>query len=176
MYKNFNQYNSYEGKLYNKILLLSRNKLFYTKFGLNDTFQNRIILIFFHISFLFIKSNQKSMNKLYKKFYQKMFDFTFNSIEINMREIGFGDTVINKNMKSLIKSFYNILLFCENYKNQTNERKASFLTKHLSINTNNKNGYISDLVRYFNKYQAFCFDLSPDSVLSGELKFNYNNI
>ena len=67
--------------------------------------------------------------------------------------------------KSLIKSFYNILLFCENYKNQTNERKASFLTKHLSINTNNKNGYISDLVRYFNKYQAFCFDLSPDSVL-----------
>ena len=37
-----------EIKLYNKILLLSRNKLLYTNFKLNDTFQNRINLIFFH--------------------------------------------------------------------------------------------------------------------------------
>ena len=37
--------------LYNKILLLSRNKLFYTNFDLNDNFQNRIHLIFIHVSF-----------------------------------------------------------------------------------------------------------------------------
>ena len=35
-------------KLYNKILSLSRNNIFYTKFQLSDSFQNRIILIFFH--------------------------------------------------------------------------------------------------------------------------------
>ena len=49
------KHNSHEDILYNKILLLSRNIVFYTKFSLNDTFQNRINLIFFHISFLFIK-------------------------------------------------------------------------------------------------------------------------
>ena len=52
-------------RLYNKILFLSRNKVFYTKFCLNDTFQNRISLIFLHISFLFIKLKQKNKNELY---------------------------------------------------------------------------------------------------------------
>ena len=49
--------------LYNNILSLSRNKLFYTKLALADTFQNRINLIFFHISFIFIKVN-KSKKKM----------------------------------------------------------------------------------------------------------------
>ena len=96
-------------KLYNNILLFSRNKLFYTKFDLIDTFQNRIHLIFIHISFIFIKIKQNNKNQIYKIFYQKTFDFIFNKIELNMREIGFGDTTINKNMKFLVKTFYNIL-------------------------------------------------------------------
>jgi len=29
------------------------------------------------------------------------------------------------------------------------------------------------LVEYFDKYQAFCFDLRSDSVLKGDLNFNY---
>ena len=48
------QKNSQESLLYNKILDFSRNKLFYAKLGLDDTFQNRISLIFFHCSFLLI--------------------------------------------------------------------------------------------------------------------------
>ena len=54
---------SHELILYNNILSLSRNKLFYTKFALADTFHNRISLIFFHISFIIIKlSNGKNKN------------------------------------------------------------------------------------------------------------------
>ena len=112
----FKQIKSQENKLYNKILFLSRNKLFYTKLRLIDTFQNRINLIFLHISFLFIKLKQKDKSQFYKDFFQKMFDFIFNRIELNMREIGYGDMTINKNMKFLVKIFYNILLNCENYK------------------------------------------------------------
>ena len=63
-----------ENKLYNKILSLSRNKLFYTKLGLSDTFQNRIILIFLHISFLFVKLKKGHKIQHYKEFYQRMFN------------------------------------------------------------------------------------------------------
>ena len=107
------QINTQEDALYNNILLLSRNKLFYTKFDLNDTFQNRIHLIFIHISFIFIKIKQNNKNQMYKIFYQKLFDLIFNNIESNMREIGYGDTTINKNMRFLTKTFYNVLLRCE---------------------------------------------------------------
>ena len=78
----FKQIKSPENKLYNKILFLSRNKLFYTKRGLIDTFQNRINLIFIHISFLFIKLKQQDKSQLSKVFFQKMFDFIFNKIEL----------------------------------------------------------------------------------------------
>ena len=99
MTKNLKQTKTKANILYNNILLLSRNRLFYTKFNLADTFQNRIHLIFLHISFLFIKIKQNKLNKSYKVFYQKMFNLIFNQIEENMREVGYGDILINKNMK-----------------------------------------------------------------------------
>ena len=159
--------------LYNNILLLCRNKLFYTKLDLIDTFQNRIHLIFIHISFIFIKIKQNDKNKIYKILYQEMFDLIFNKIELNMREIGFGESTINKNMRFLVKTFYSILFSCEKYREMNLSTKNIFLNKHLELNnikntTNNK-----DIIEYFDKYEAFCVDLNPDSVLKGELKFNY---
>ena len=173
MVKHIKISNSQKDIMYNNILLLSRNTLFYTKFDLIDTFQNRIHLIFIHISFIFIKIKQNDKNQIYKNFYQKMFDLAFNKIELNMREIGFGDTTINKNMRSLVKTFYNILFNCEKYKGMNDDAKNKFFNKYLALNnikniTNNKG-----IIEYFNKYESFCFDLSPDSVLKGELKFNY---
>ena len=120
--------NTQEDILYNNILALSRNKLFFTKFGLADTFQNKICLIFLHISFLFTKIKQNNQKVPYKAFYQKMFDLIFKNIELNMREIGYGDTVINKSMKFLIKIFYNILLNCEKFNERSlNTKKMFFL-------------------------------------------------
>ena len=173
MTKSFNQTESPEDKLYNKILSLSRNKLFYTNLALNDTFQNRINLVFLHISFLFIKIKENNEKILYKKFYQKMFDFIFDKIELNMREIGYGDVTVNKNMKYLVKIFYNILLNCENYKKKSLNDKNLFLLKYLSVKPNVESLNNDHLVQYFDKYESFCLDLSPDSVLKGYLNFSY---
>ena len=63
-----------------------------------------------------------------------MFDFIFNRIELNMREIGYGDTVINKNMKFLVKTFYNILLNCENFNEKSLNTKKMFFFKYLTYN------------------------------------------
>ena len=162
-----------ENNLYNSILLLSRNKLFYTKFKLVDTFQNRVYLIFIHISFLFIKIKQTNQTFIYKEFYQKMFDLIFNKIELNLREIGYGDTLINKNMKFLVKSFYDILLKCENFKKMEDGDKVRFISKYVEIENTKNTVNNKALIEYFDKYQAFCFDLDSDSVLKGDLKFNY---
>ena len=169
----FKQIKSPENKLYNKIFFLSRNKLFYTKLSLIDTFQNRIYLIFLHISFLFIKLKQNNKNQFYKVFFQKVLDLIFDKIALNMREIGYSDMMINKNMKFLVKIFYNILLNCENYKKKNVKNKNLFLLKYLSQNENKKSTVNIELIEYFDKYQSFCFDLESDSVLKGDLNFNY---
>ena len=106
---NFFKHNdSAQSRLYNKILSLSRNKIFYTNFDLSDTFQNRIYLIFLHISFLNIKTKQVNLHKTYNTLFQKMFEFMFNKIDQNMREIGYGDSVVSRNMKFLVTTFFNI--------------------------------------------------------------------
>ena len=102
-----------------------------------------------------------------------MFDFVFKKIELNMRGIGYGDAAVNKNMKYLVKTFYNILLNCENFKNKSSESKNSFLNHYLIINYGKNSTNNINLVVYFEKYQAFCFDLSLDSVLKGDFNFIY---
>ena len=173
MLKNFVNIDTKEGILYNNVLLLSRNSIFYTKFDLTDTFQNRISLIFMHISFLFIKIKPSNENKKYKSFYQKTFDLIFKKIEINMREIGYGDLIINKNMKFLVKAFYNILLNCENFKEKSLREKNIFFSKYLEYKNIQKTHNNKPLIKYFDRYESFCFGLSSDSVLKGDIFFNY---
>ena len=173
MFKNSKKNFSQEDILYNNILSLSRNKLFFTKFDLADTFQNRIYLIFMHICFLFTKLKHNNQKTIYKIFYQKMFDLIFNRIEENMRENGYGDVNVNKNMKLLVKTFYNILLKCENYYKKNSNFKKAFLNKYLAQNDTKMQTFDTNFMEYFNKYEAFCFDLKSDSVLRGDLFFNY---
>ena len=173
MFKYRDQKTTIETKLYNKILVLSRNKIFYTKFGLSDTFQNRINLIFLHISFLFNKLNFKNKNISQKKLNQKVFDLTFQKIELNMREIGYGDVTVNKNMKFLVKIFYNILLNSESYNKKDAGDKKLFLINYLSLVNKEKDANNVGLIEYFDKYQAFCFDLSLDNVVQGDINFTF---
>jgi len=162
-----------ESDLYNIILALSRNKLLYTKFNVADTFQNRINLIFVHFSFIFIKSESKGFNPKHKQSYQKLFDYIFSQIEQNMRELGFGDVSVNKNMKFLVKSFYSILLYCRKYDEHDLSSKISFLNNWIKSNLPINKENSDNLVDYFDKFAAFCFDLSSDNVLKGRLNFNY---
>ena len=173
MLKKQNSNVSTENLIYNKILTLSRNKLFYTEFGLSDTFQNRIHLIFIHVSFIFIKIKHNSNENKYKVFYQKVFDKIFENIELNMRELGYGDVSVNKSMRYLVRSFYNTLVECETFNKKDDKYKKLFLSKLLEMNSDLK--YLNNdlIIKYFNQFQAFCFDLSSDSVLKGEINFNF---
>ena len=87
--------------------------------------------------------------------------------------MGYGDTNVNNNMKFLVKSFYNILLTCEKYKNQSNDQKLIFLSNYLTFDNNKNVSHSHKLLDYFDKYCAFCLDLSTDYVLKGELNFIY---
>ena len=97
----------------------------------------------------------------------------FQKIEIDMREKGHGDMSVNKNMKLLVKSYYNVLFVCEKFNYKNNDYKQAFLRKNLTFAQKNLNADNIELIEYFDKYYAFCFDLSIDSVLNGDLNFTY---
>ena len=155
--------------LYNKIVILSRKNFFYKDFKLTDSFSNRIYLIFFHLSFILIvlKNSESEKNDQ-----QDIFDFFFEQIELNCRELGYGDVAVNRKMKSLIKLFYEILMKCENWKQLQIDKKNNLLLNFFSHNCNNKI-LTNKLANYFDKFALFIEDISLNSITKGVFNFVY---
>ena len=155
--------------LYNKIVLLARENFFYKDFKLSDSFSNRIYLIFFHLSFILIVLKNKESEKNNQ---QDIFDFFFKQIELNYRELGYGDITVNKKMKDLIKLFYYILVYCANWKLLQINKKNCILLNFFSNNCDNKI-LTNKLINYFDKFAFFIEDISLNSVTKGVFNFVY---
>ena len=144
---------------------MSRNLYFYNKIKLNDTFETRVYLIFFHFSLILIIFKNKKV-----KFPQNEYDNLFYCIENNLRELGFGDIAVNKKMKSLNNILYDILI-------KINKSKTTFkINKNLTIkyftefDDENLDKY--ELFHgYFENFYNFCFDINPQNMIKDALKF-----
>jgi len=166
----FTFYKKHNNKVYNKLVQLSRNKLFYSELELSDNFQTRFLLIFFHLSIIF-KSKKNSKNK---KILQSIFDNTFHNIEVDIRELGYGDTKVNKTMKDLSKIFYDILSNLDQEKLNSLKDTSFLMEKYFYSDkkTIHKEKAMK-LASYFDEFQNFCFDLDINNMLNGSIEFKY---
>ena len=127
--------------LYIKILSESRNPDIY-KYNLADNLNNKLLifLIFFSKIFNNISKNEKK--------YQNLFDYIFYRIEIDLREIGYGDMSVNKKMKIIVTKFYSILIDFKNYSNLSAVQKTDILMKYY-LKIEKKDDFIEFLNKYF---------------------------
>ena len=146
---------------------LSRNKFFYSDIKLADNFETRVLLIFFH--FIIILRLKKD-NKL-KKNFQDIFDNIFQNIEINIRELGYGDTKVNNTMKNLNKIFYDILYKLDKNNEDSFQERLDLLNKYFFNNKKNIDENTHKLAKYMDQFSDFCFDLNIDNVLNGSIEF-----
>ena len=153
--------------LYNTLLSLSRNLIFYDKIKLNDTFETRIYLMFLHFSLILIIFKKKKIT-----FPQNKYDDLFFCIENNLRELGYGDIAVNKKMKTFNKILYDILLKINNSKNDI-EINEKLLKKYFSELDNLEVYKYKLFERYFVKFYNFCFELSPKNMIKEALKFRF---
>ena len=157
--KNIFKYND----LYNKIISLTREKFFYTEISLKDELITRIYLVLFHLGFILelLKKNNKN-----KKLAQNIYDSFFINIDLHLREIGHGDVSVNKKMKDLIKLFYEILLYCEQWDIMGSKDKMKFL-KNLFDNNNEMNFDKQKLLIYLDNYRDNLKDISLNFLIKG---------
>ena len=162
-------YNRHNNNLYNKLVELSRNIFFYKDLKLSDNFETRIILIFFHFSVILLKFRKNNNSK----FPQKIFDNIFLNIEYHLRELGHGDVVVNKKMKTLNKIFYNILLKMEINNDNKLVFKKNIINEHFILNDNNNSKITSKLEEYYGNFCNFCFELEDEIMLKGQIDYKY---
>ena len=132
--------------IYNNLVKLTRNKNLYIKLGKQDTFSERLIFFFFHFA-IFLKhfKTNVSSNKL-----QEIFDFVIKQIEVSIREAGYGDVSVNKNMKDYINIFYSLLKQIETLDLSKRENELKIYGKYLNTKKN-----LDFYGEYFNKYRLF---------------------
>ena len=139
---------------------------FYKKLNLPDTFETRIYLMFFHFSIMMIVSKNKG-----KKFDQISYDYLFQNIENNLRELGFGDVSVNKKMKELNKILYDILLKIKEVdKDQFNINK-NLIYKYFNNINEPKSSKIKDFEIYLKKFYQFCFELPLENMIREAINF-----
>ena len=150
--------------IYNNLIKLTRNKKLYTNLNKQDTFSDRLIILFFHLSFLLnVYKNQKSI-----KYMQNLFDFIIRHLELSIREIGYGDVSVNKQMKNYINLLYSIIEQIELWSSSNNKFKNDLMKKYL--NTDNNINYYVD---YFEKYRFFLLNNTLNSFTKDIISFKF---
>ena len=149
---------------YNNLVHLTRNKILYRDFIDQDTFSDRLIIFLFHFAFFLnvFKSNTE------KKVLQSIFDYIFKQLEINIREIGYGDVSINKKMKNYINIFYSILNKVEKWEILDKTYQNQIFEDYLNI----KNESLI-FPEYFDKYINYLKKNTFNSLLKGVIKLNF---
>ena len=149
---------------YNNLVNLTRNKTLYENYTEHDTFSDRLIIFLFHFAFFLNVFKFDSS----KKDFQKIFDYIFWQLELSIREIGYGDTIINKKMKNYVNIFYTILTDIENWDKLNNKNKKQILAKYINLNQNSL-----ILLDYFVNYKHYLKNNTLNSLLKGVIKFNF---
>ena len=130
--------------IYNNLIKLTRNKNLYN--NNENTFYDRIVILFFHLAFLFkVYKNIENKENL-----QKLFDFCIRQIELSIREIGYGDASINKKMKDYVNLLFSIIDKIDSWEIKNYDQKTEIIKLYISNMSKNEN-----YVEYFDKFRNF---------------------
>ena len=131
--------------IYNNLIKLTRNKNLYNS-SKQDTFYDRMIVLFFHLSFLFKQyKDVENKDKI-----QKFFDYCIRQIELSIREIGYGDATINKKMKDYVNLLFSIIDKIDNWDDKDHDEKLQIIKIYIE-DSSNCNNYLE----YFEKFRVF---------------------
>ena len=143
---------------------LSRNKNIYYSFTNKDTFSDRLLIFLFHLAFFF--KNYKS--KIDQKYIQNFYDYTFRQIELDIREIGYGDQSVNKKMKTYINMLYSIIEKIHNWENYNKDDKLKIFNLYIENKDNNQK-----IVDYFEKYYVYLTKISLNSFIKSVIEHKF---
>ena len=132
--------------IYNNLIKLTRNKSLYSNKLNNESFSDRLIIFLFHFAF-FLKIYKNKSNKIE---FQNLYDFIFYQIELSIREIGYGDSTVNKKMKEYINLLYKIIDKVELWEKLNFDEKIDFFSNFIDVTYEN-----SFYIDYFNKYSIY---------------------
>ena len=150
--------------IYNNLVNLSRNKTLFFYFTKNDTFSDRLLIFFFHLEFFFKHYKSKKDQKYLQDFY----DYVFRQIELDIREIGYGDQSVNKKMKTYVNLLYSIINKIDAWDKCSKEEKINIFKLFIEIKDNDEK-----FLDYFEKYSIYLSKITLNSFTKSVLDHKF---
>lgn len=91
--------------LYNKVVLASRNPVFYTAYNVPDTTEGRFEMICLHGGILVNRLSRPDMGAEGRMLAQAFFDIMFINLDWSIREAGVGDLAVPRRIKKMMSDF-----------------------------------------------------------------------
>ena len=135
---------------YQKIVNVSRNKVFYTKLNIPDTLDGRFdLLSLFSIILIFSlsKSGKKGI-----ELSQILFDKIFLDLDLSLRELGAGDAGVHIKIKNMISSYMGRQkAYCICFENDNYIELEKSIIRNIYRNVNEYDNEPKLLVKYCKK-------------------------
>ena len=127
-----------------------RDKLFSTCIFIY--WQEKIFLTFF-----LVKITPRELFSL-QKYLQAFYDYVFRQIELDIREIGYGDQSVNKKMKTYVNILYSIIDKIDKWEIYDLKQKINIINLYIEIKDN-----YEKFVEYFEKYSNYLSKITLNS-------------
>jgi cytochrome b pre-mRNA-processing protein 3 len=158
-------------KMYRIIVEQARQPVFYQDLGVADTFDGRFDLISLHM--ILVLRRLKSDIDQTRKLSQALFDYMFDDIDLNLREMGIGDMGVLVRVKKMAKAFYGRL---ESYDHGLLHSDNTILADALERNLFRENETTVEnlaLITAYMRREATRLDACKvEALMQDELEFN----
>ena len=117
-----------------------------------------------HLAF-FLKHFKTEIDK---KYLQGFYDYAFRQIELDIREIGYGDQSVNKKMKTYVNLLYSIINKIDDWEKLTINKKIEIFKYYIDIKDNSEK-----FLDYFEKYSIYLAKISLNSLTKSVLEHKF---
>ncbi len=167
----FSQEKNTAHKLYQIIVAQARHPAFYRDLGVADTVDGRFDMISLHM--ILVIRRMKTDVEQTRKLSQALFDYMFNDIDLNLRELGIGDMGVLTRVKKMAKAFYGRL---ESYdlglaKDDDTDLIAA-LERNLFRENETTQENLAVIAAYMRRESARLDACDIKNMLNGELEFS----
>ncbi len=156
--------------LYRVVVEQARQPVFYRDFAVEDSIDGRFDMITLHMA-LVIRRLRRDAD-VSRKLSQALFDYMFDDMDLNLRELGVGDMGVLKRVKKMAKAFYGRL---DAYDKGIDESGDSVLIGALKRNLYRDRDIPEEILvgmaDYVRRQSAHLEALHIDSLMKGEVSF-----
>ena len=170
-----NKYETVSNDIYQKIVNISRNKIFYTKYNVPDTIDGRFDMLVL-VTIIVVHRLSKIKNEGIE-LSQKIFDIVFKDLDYSLRELGAGDVSVANNMKKLISSYMGRQkIYIKAFKNGNEKFLASAFKNNIFRNKDQNKNLILLLSKNIFRINKKLDLIEDKKMLNGDFDFSISHL